>query len=412
VLFWAGLKHLKNIFLGSQGCSTMILDVESCKLAIHMTFDTYSNFSYVHAPHSQERLRITREMFMFLLTYHQVMPSFLDFIFPFGRQNFAETFHFSGFYPDERISTHKCGIKLAEIGRSGQDVRMCYSLRSVEAHLLDDEWPWSIRCTALYHSFDVEAGSSFWIFIKTDLLMKAKLEAATQADSPGGGKGFLSAATAFSSSLQMHLLLFDWCREHWRWYIDFLEKELQKSTRLALLLTFETSQSQDSTIARSRGIKRAQGCSDTFSPASYVEKGENFHNESAITKTRRFFCPAKKKTSPPKAESSPTNPAPGRETQAEEFTFKDLQRVHFLEENANEVVLVLESNIKIITEITAYYQNLLLEEDFPDNLRQDCRADIKQFTKNATSTVNDLEMQASATKTLLRILSDRRALVG
>jgi hypothetical protein len=88
--------------------------------------------SFIYAPHSRERLKTTRQMLMFVFTYYQIMPDFLDFIFPFGKQLYTQDFHFSGFRHEERLSEDDRGLNLSHLGRSGRDVRMCYSLKSVE----------------------------------------------------------------------------------------------------------------------------------------------------------------------------------------------------------------------------------------------------------------------------------------
>jgi hypothetical protein len=96
-----------------------------------------------------------------VLTYHQVMPNFLDFLFPFGHQEYAEDFYFSGFREDTRLLLSDGGLKIPEFGRSGLEIRMCYSLKSVEPWKAKRDWPWAVRQTALYHSFDIVTGKSF-----------------------------------------------------------------------------------------------------------------------------------------------------------------------------------------------------------------------------------------------------------
>jgi hypothetical protein len=168
---------------------------------------------------------------MYTFTYHQVMPAFADFLFPFGRQQYAQDFHFSGFCHTTRLAVGQRGLKLPEIGRSGRDIQMCYNLKSVEPSKSQPQWPWSVRHTAVYHSFDVESGNSFWVFVKGDQLMKKRIEAATRTDGSEALTSFSSLGACFASALAAHLVVFDWCRENWRWYINFLENGLQKSTR-------------------------------------------------------------------------------------------------------------------------------------------------------------------------------------
>src|SRR6266566_8633851 len=53
--------------------------------------------SFVWAPHSKAHLKITKELLLQILCYHQVMPSHLDFLSIFGQQDDARELRFSGF---------------------------------------------------------------------------------------------------------------------------------------------------------------------------------------------------------------------------------------------------------------------------------------------------------------------------
>lgn len=193
-------------------------------------------YSFIHARNSRENLRISREMFTSILTHYQAMP---DFLFPFGRQLYAEDFYFSGFREDTRMSLSDGGLRIPELGRSGRDIRICYSLKSVEPIEKPDKsvsLPWSVRQTALYHSFDFDTGKASWIVIKGNHLIRNLMKSATKTyfeiDLVSGS--FETTAGAFILTLVNHLVLCKWSVEHWRWYITSLEKRLQELTRRTL----------------------------------------------------------------------------------------------------------------------------------------------------------------------------------
>ena len=71
-------------------------------------------------------------MLTLVFTYHQVLPSFLDFLFPFGNQQYAQDFHFSGFKYEDRFSDADSGLRIPELGWSGRDFQFCYNLKSKE----------------------------------------------------------------------------------------------------------------------------------------------------------------------------------------------------------------------------------------------------------------------------------------
>jgi hypothetical protein len=156
------------------------------------------------------------------------MPSFLDFIFPFGKQVYPKDSHFSGLREDSRFAPRMDNTGLAELGRSGSGLRLCYNLRSVEPTKDDSLLPWTIRQSAVCHHFDTNAGTALWIVVKGNNIIKTRMTKATEAplrSSP------LTRAKAFSATLNSHLIMCDWSGENWRWYINDLENQLQLLTK-------------------------------------------------------------------------------------------------------------------------------------------------------------------------------------
>jgi len=346
---------------------------------------------------------------MFTLTYHQVLPTFLDFLFPFGQQQYAQDFQFSGFRNEDRLSLDERGLCLPNMGRSGRSIQMCYNLKSVEPSKAQKNWPWSTRQTAAYHSFDVETGRAFWVVAKGDQLMKRRMEAATKPGSRAGSFNSL-ASSSFSSSLVVHLIIFDWCREHWRWFINFLEEELQKSTRHSLLVDLDSGPSRTAAMPSRGGINRITSSQFCISPTSVSEKSP-WRTDSTIKAPLQYPHSARQPISTlgtidTFAESEESlNPD-------EDFSFNLLQRVQELEEKANETLLVLESNINILSEVRQYYHEIVASKEFPADIRSLCVRDLAKFERNVTSIINDLQMQLSRTKMLLRLLTDRKTLVS
>ena len=172
------------------------------------------------------------------LTHYQVMASFLDFIFPFGMQEYPQDFYFSGLREETALQSLPQGLVIPKLGRSGREIRVCYNLKSVETSKSSREWPWSIRQTAVYHSFDVETGKSFWIVVKGSELIKDRIQEATRKGSNSSPelRSFETTAQAFNSTLATHLVLCDWCDEEWRWYLKYPEERLQDATRRGLAI--------------------------------------------------------------------------------------------------------------------------------------------------------------------------------
>lgn len=184
---------------------------------------------YIFAEHSRDRLKITRRSLAQLLTYHQVMPVYLDFMFVFGAQSDAKDLRYSAFRKQTSFKTFISGsLALPDLGRSGLNFKLCYNLKSVtlkkehgENSKLNE---WSIRQAAFYHQFDVVSGNALWIVTKgrTDILDRYK-ELTGPAGDPED-RSFGTLDECFRSSLAPHLLYCHWSTEEWRWYIRWLEE--------------------------------------------------------------------------------------------------------------------------------------------------------------------------------------------
>jgi hypothetical protein len=336
------------------------------------------------------------------------MPAFLDFLFPFGRQEHALDFPFSGFRHETRLNPLHSGLNLSALDRSGQELRMSYSLKSVEKSDGQSHWPWSTRQTAVYHSFDIKTGVSSWVVVKGNKLMKSRMELATELVSFCNANGFYSPASSFASSLMLQLVICDWCSENWRWYISFLERALEEKTRHILSIQVERVTSP---------VEAKPG--RMWTSSSTIPNSE----KTAYSHLSHLDTSAKP-LPPPELPSGPPSPPPGRPQapvhcfstevpmDPENFTFSDMQRVQFLEDKANEVLLILESNIHVLTELEMHYKTVRTSEYWPEEFSKEGSAEIMRFHNRIASIINDLRMQSSRTKTLLRLLTDRKNLVS
>lgn len=366
---------------------------------------------------------ISRDMFLYALTYHQVAPEFLDFVFPFGWQEYQDDFHFSGFREETRLLATERGLNIREIGRSGQDFRLCYALKSVEKSS-QESGPWSVRQIAIYHSFEVDTGKMFWISLKGNEVMRDRIKEATESTKLKKYQ-IKSAAGAFATTLEIHLIVCEWAAENWRWYINFLERRLEDLTRLSLAIR----------ITEAPSIQAPQ---DAEEPKPFAAK----RKRTVSWKRVLHMTPP---TPPPESNSLPDteiqplqiqpnglSPSPGGKpppppplpvttqklTQLEriptgepEFSFHDLQGVQSLEDKVNEIDQVLIANTKILQDLEAFYRSLITLQEFPKEIKTNCQRDIAKFSKRITNIISDLQMHKSRAETLLRLLDHRKQLV-
>lgn len=348
-------------------------------------------------------------MLTLVFTYHQVLPSFLDFLFPFGNQQYTQDLHFSGFKCEDRTSDLDCGLRIPELGWSGRDFQFCYNLKSVEPSKGQPEWPWSIRQLALYHSFDVETGRSNWILIKGDQLLKERIESATGPRGLPETSHFGTVDRAFASTLATHVIVCDWSVENWRWYINFLEEALQTTTRPALSAMVDPlpSSMPDAKLSMLRQ------CAD---PSIGVAK---FHSVLGRPSAHTYHL-GDRPVSICNTLSDSNLAAPKFDYQAvpqnvtigpQDFFFGDLQRIQFIQEKANESLLVLKLNADVLTELRQHYRPSCGSDGWLRELTFKCKREVSRFEKRVIAVESDLRMQQSRTETLLRLLADRKSLV-
>jgi hypothetical protein len=171
-----------------------------------------------------------------ILSYHQVMPSYLDFMLVFGRQSDARDLRFSGFREQTLLSNPPRAVSEQTLGRSGQQFQLCYNLKSVTCPTssnsvpIKEDWP-PIRQAAFHHQFDVVKGNTLWIITKGDLELKSRVESMTGPDGRPEDKAFDTPKESFKSSLAAHLLYCNWATEEWRWYVQWLEEVIQREVR-------------------------------------------------------------------------------------------------------------------------------------------------------------------------------------
>ena len=171
-------------------------------------------------------------MFLRILSYHQVMANYLDFISVFGSQREPRDLKYSGFREQTTLGQPADASRILVLGRSGRQYQLSFNLKGVSQVPIPNKPGknrWSIRQAAIHHQFDVELGTTLWIITKGDRDLKERVEDMT-APPPYGraeDQAFGTPEESFKSSLAVHLLLCNWSTEEWRWYIQYLEISIE-----------------------------------------------------------------------------------------------------------------------------------------------------------------------------------------
>ena len=170
-------------------------------------------------------------MFTRLMTYHQVMPSYLDFINVFGFHAHVREPRFSGFR-EQMILVKNTKLEVSSLGRTGQQFQLCWNLKapgqwSEEATLQPGPVKWSIRQGAFHHQFDLIEGTTLWIVTKPGLDIKERIQDVTGKEGNEEDRQFTTAEQCFKSTFAVHLLICHWATEKWRPYMQWLEDRVE-----------------------------------------------------------------------------------------------------------------------------------------------------------------------------------------
>lgn len=165
-----------------------------------------------------------------ILSFHQVMPCFLEFLTVFGRQDEAKDPRFTGFRELIVLGHQSEVLAVPDLGRSGRHYQLCYNIKSVVNKGGDEGRPmfnpWSTRQAAVHHQFDVVSGNTLWIVAKGNLDLQRRFTAMTKKKAPLDGRSFAMTEECFRSSLAAHLLFCLSATEDWRGYIQWLEEKV------------------------------------------------------------------------------------------------------------------------------------------------------------------------------------------
>ncbi|QDS71141.1 hypothetical protein FKW77_009924 [Venturia effusa] len=326
---------------------------------------------------SRDVLFTSSKMFLLTLTYLQALPAYLDHLFPFGNQQYPRDPYFSGFRCEDRFSDAVRGPTISELGRSGCDIRMCYTLKSAERTNKSSPATWSIRQTSIYHSFDVKTGRSTWIVVKGDDLIKQRLQQVT------------------NSIENNRNALCDWAGQNWRWYLNHLEERVQMETRHAASVLIGDADAEQPKIRLLRSDTGVRDCSP-----------QGLRDVSA---TRNSPPPPYPLRSPPQLPGPRPHEKPKDNLG---FGIKQVQMVQCVQDKAGEALLVIESNANVIAELREYYSSVVASQGWPNELRHDCAGDLARFDKSAETAEKDLRRQFRRAETLRSFLEDRKALLN
>ncbi|KAL5371663.1 hypothetical protein DPSP01_014099 [Paraphaeosphaeria sporulosa] len=332
--------------------------------------DPKCRFIFLYAKLSSKPLRVTPRILKRLLTYHQIMPAFIDFIAVFAHPPRQKEIGFSGFFDQTTLSYRPTtsnaaqqsstgalptantaqpltqavkvprGPTITALGRSGRQYQMCYNLKRVAR--IDDkssnkftDQDWSIQQSQFHHQFDVEQGTTLWMNAKGRLkdYRDKVLELTGSAKGIPEELTFDTTENCFRSSLIVHLMNCHWATGDWRGYLNHLEIAISSLT-------------------------------DEVPVGIWLNKN---------------------------------------------FTPKVLQDVQQFEEKASSAVMVLESNMEVMTEMRKFYEKLITNDEFP--MKDPCAEEVLAFVQQLNNMVHAFSGQRRRAILLVDLTGNRKNLL-
>ncbi|KAH0613689.1 uncharacterized protein H6S33_005575 [Morchella sextelata] len=198
---------------------------------------------------SRSRVAIPEDTLRKLLTVHQVMPGFIDFLQAFGRKASSSDTGFGGCKRRIEYATPNSSkqrnmksygmwiIRVEDVyynGTNGYASEICYNIKFAEEHgrkEKEDEPPkdpWSIRQTCIYQKFEYEKKSSTWIMVQPSDKATTRLNEVFKA------RAEEYIEDTVHNPMDIHLVFLSGAAENWRWYYNYLENKLYDMTTGAL----------------------------------------------------------------------------------------------------------------------------------------------------------------------------------
>lgn len=308
---------------------------------------------FLHASSARSKLKISKIMLLELMTFHTVMPAFLDFVHVFGASENVKEASFSAFRQKDTLTAGISPLRHPLcLNRSGRGYELCYNMKTVDCKPDPKDThkdKWDTHHLAVYHKFDVETGKALWIFIQGSSDIEDRVREVVGPDGRSDIQNFSESAESFASSLYMHTMLAQRASESWRWYVRWLETKCETETSLLMTEPREPKRSWRYSTERDPDDKRTV------------------------------------------------------------YTAKHLQDIQKLVEIVRDAAGAIDDNIDIITALARYYKGLASHVSFP--CKSQVEANTSDFVRHLEYAAFELRRQHKRATTLARRADERRNLV-
>ncbi|KAI7787255.1 hypothetical protein LA080_000592 [Diaporthe eres] len=377
----------------------------------HRVKDPRSRHVFISAPHSWAALR-------YVLT-------------SFGKQKAPLGFHSASFCQDDLTKPSQSAlVEIPEFGRSGWELRHCYKLHGLETSSPNSKAKWSMRQTAIYHSFDMENGRAMWLAVKANNEIRDRIKEGTEYLEAMRASNSSSPGSSFVACLTTHLIAFDWCTEGWRFHLGDIESDVReilvkvKSTPLEplgdelnftpRLITAATMPSlrdrEGSMVSRQNTLQAHEGPMQAFNVTkagitNLCKAMKGIVPEAEAEKTRETNLPLDAQADQRERISNHLEKLKG-------FSLAEFQRLNFFTGKLQEEKLAINLNIGVLRSTREYYRQRYQSAQFPSAIK-DCSescGSFEHFIQRVTSLEKDLEADTARIEALILLIEDGKRL--
>ncbi|KAI3322540.1 hypothetical protein HD806DRAFT_128426 [Xylariaceae sp. AK1471] len=318
--------------------------------------DPRCRYVFIHCKSSRDPLSCEKRQLLHIMSYHQVMPGFLDHIFTFYLRDHP---HLQTSFRSEDYLYDACAsLKLDALGRSGLIMQHCFNLIGIEynAHQ-DEEWPFFFRQTAAYFSFDPIKGRSFWLILKSNAVIRRRIHDSMH-DCSGRRRlnNLQTPEQALTSALYTHLIIVEWCHENWAAYVDFLEKAIKLPSAIVKLsnVSSEMRDEKIAQIVRRRTMQSRQNSG----LSQNSEKSTQNKSRRGLFRLPSSLNSALMADNKQASDNEEHKDKPDEMGLEKNFSFDELQKLHRMASKMEDARLAIEENKNVLEDLLRRFKEL------------------------------------------------------
>ncbi|KAI8623409.1 hypothetical protein F5Y19DRAFT_468532 [Xylariaceae sp. FL1651] len=426
-------------------------------LRIHLNTpsDPIWRFVFLQSPTSLDPLGCTQQQLSILLTHHQVMPTFLDFVMAFKIRQRPVAYAF--FRRENYLDADSPKFNLPKRRRSGLQIQHAFNLLSVEKTTIPSEQnQWPLRQTALYHSFDIVSGQALFIVLKgnTNIAKRIKDEVTNHRDLQPSS--LANTERSFIGALQAQLIVLEWCGESWAEYVDYFEDKAKAKSTEAKHVPVSAGTSPttlEMTFSRRSTVSPLASRQDTFARRSTLTSIRPATSQPAPPESSSQLLTNFKSVSQPESPVTPISSVrrtsslrqsvvelfarlPGTRNKEQAnltmgldegesegdnsiwfdldkmLSFDEFQRINRWCDELEQSLMAIEQNKGVLKEVKNQYAEVLECSGVVTFNKSEVSSSLTAFFRRIDRVIRDLEINQDRLRAIFRTLENDKALYG